>query len=85
MFTLKCSLTELRGFWDTLAPGFQWEKISGRDKGWGSALRRAMKKRSDFVLRFPPKGGEFDYNNGVFRGVLGRQERDFLNINVPGS
>lgn len=60
-------------------------KISGPDKGWGSALRRAMKERSDFVLRFPPKGGEFDYNNGVFRGVLGRQERDFLNINVPGS
>lgn len=44
-----------------------------------------MKKRSDFVLRFPQKGGEFDYNNGVFRGVLGRQEKDFLNINVPES
>lgn len=48
-------------------------------------MRRAMKKRSDFVLRFPQKGGEFDYNNRVFRGVLGRQEKDFLNINVPES
>lgn len=64
---------------------FSVGKISGQDKGWGSALRRAMKERSDFVLRFPPKGGELDYNNGVFRGVLGRQERDFLNTNVPGS
>lgn len=48
-------------------------------------MRRAMKKRSDFVLRFPQKGGEYNDNNGVFRGGLGRQERDFLNINVPES
>lgn len=44
VFILKCSLTELRGFWDTLAPGFQWERSVTEIRVGGSALRRAMKK-----------------------------------------
>lgn len=81
MFILKCSLTELRGFWDTLAPGFQWERSVAEIRVGGSALRRAMKKRSDFVIRSLKRVVNWTITMGYSEEPW-KAGKGFLNINV---
>lgn len=70
-----CSVHRRQGLWDTLAPGYWWERSAAQIRmGINSTHRNATEKSVIYPL-IALRGGESEYNNGVLtiKRLVGRK------------